>query len=373
MKAKVIEHALSMLIVACGFLVLALIMGRIETSRQSERTKAIERYLQLDFLDFDDPLHRTLLKETLDIYYPDSTSRNDSIIREIEKYRQEQFASQSYKKGIAERGLSAQKLLKLADMFARFILIYLIVMVLGYYIARSLAILRFVKMKQGRTSYLADALRSIAGSKPGWRGSSLYLKVIVSLAKALLAGVAYAVLFTPAYVIGYSIKSTFETDSYLLMIALGIVSNGLLVNYANKFYTFLVAESRKGYVQTAIVKNLHASYAWGTPDGVPYRAILQPKGLFPSHVFRHIYLNSRYQFLPSLKEYASFLITGLIIIEMALNIQGHLGYELLQNILYKEYDVALFIIVGIFFVIKGTEIVVDVWFHFESGKHENRA
>ena len=94
---------------------------------------------------------------------------------------------------------------------------------------------------------------------------------------------------------------------------------------------------------------------------------------FPSHVFQHIYLNARYQFHPTLKEHASFLITGLVIIEMALNIQGHLGYELLQNILYRDYVVVMTIICAIYLVVKGTEIVVDSWTYFETRKYENRA
>jgi ABC-type dipeptide/oligopeptide/nickel transport system permease component len=84
-------------------------------------------------------------------------------------------------------------------------------------------------------------------------------------------------------------------------------------------------------------------------------------------------MNARFQFLVTLKEHASFLITGLVIIEMALNIQGHLGYELLQNILYKQYDVVLSIILGIFLVVKVTEITVDAWFHHQSRKYENRS
>ncbi len=63
--------------------------------------------------------------------------------------------------------------------------------------------------------------------------------------KALLKGVAYTILFAPAYVIAYSFKTRIDTDSLLFMIVLGVVSNGLLINYANKFYAFLAAESRK--------------------------------------------------------------------------------------------------------------------------------
>jgi ABC-type dipeptide/oligopeptide/nickel transport system permease component len=97
-----------------------------------------------------------------------------------------------------------------------------------------------------------------------------------------------------------------------------------------------------------------------------------PQHSFSSHVFHHIYLNARYQYLPALKEHASFLITGLIIIEMALNIQGHLCYELLQNVLFRQYDVVVAIILGIFLVVKTTEIIVDAWHHHEVKRYENR-
>lgn len=372
MKAKLLEHLLSILLVTCTLVGLAKVMENSEASREAGRTKAIEPYLKLDFIDLDDPLQRALLNETLNVFYPDKSARNDSLIREIESFRQEQFTNTAYKTGGEERGLTGAKLIKLGWMYLQFILVYLIVMILTYHAAQSLAILRFVRLKQNRTSYLAELYLHATGAIQGSRGSSFYLRILSLSAMALARGAAYAVLFAPAYVIGYSLKSTFDSDSSLFLVILGVVSNGLLINYANKLFTFLLTENRKGYVQTAIVKNLSASYSWGTPDGVPYRAVLHPKSLFPSHVFRHIYLNARYQFLPSLKEHASFLITGLIIIEMALNIHGRLGYELLQNILYKQYTVAMCIIVGIFLIVKGTEIVVDIWSHRESRKYENR-
>ena len=373
MKAKFIEHALSILLVTCAFVVLLTVIQNKEASLQAARTKTIEPYLKLDFLDFGDPLHRALFRETLDIFHPDRYSENDSLLQAIQDFRQEQFTNPAYKTGGEERGLSKVKLVKLGAMYVQFILIYLIVMILTYNAAQGLAILRFVQMKQNRTSTIAELFQHIAGSKSLQRNLSFYFKILLLLLKALLKGLSYAVLFAPAYVIAYSIRTGFDTNSYLFMIVLGVVSNGLLINSANKFFTFLVAEGRKGYVETALVKNLNASYRWGTPEGLSYRAVVRPKSLVPSHVFRHIYLNARYQYLPSLKEHASFLITGLIIIEMALNIQGHLGYELLQNILSGQYDVVLCIILGFFLIVKATEIVVDLWFHHESRKYENKA
>ena len=155
------------------------------------------------------------------------------------------------------------------------------------------------------------------------------------------------------------------------MVLLGIVSNGLLIMYTNKFYAFLVAESRKGYVETAIVKNLKNSYQTHTSDGISNNEIFRLVKRFDGHVFGHIFKNARFQYLSTIKEQASFLITGLIIIEMALNIHGHLNYEMLRQILYKNYDIVIVIVLGIFYTVKLTEIMTDYIKHKESLKYEN--
>ena len=371
MKPRLVEHALSILLVTIAFLVLSSVSGVREASRHAERTRAVEPFRQLDFIDIGDPLERALLKETLDVFHPGRKEANDSLVAAIREFRQEQFSDPRFKSGAEEPGLSALKLANLGGMYVRFIIVYIFVMMLSYRAAQSLAIHRFVTMKQNRTSYFVEAVNRIADSVGTRRSAAFHARTALLVALGCLKGVLTMILFAPAYVVAYSIRSGFDTDSYPFMIVLGVVSNGLLVYSSNRFFTFLVTESRKGYVQTAIVKNLNASYAWGTPDGLPYRAIFQPRRLLPSHVFRHIYLNARYQYLPSLKEHASFLITGLIIIEMALNIQGHLGYELMQNILYDRYDVVVAIILGIFFIVKGSELAIDTWFHRESRKYEN--
>jgi hypothetical protein len=142
--------------------------------------------------------------------------------------------------------------------------------------------------------------------------------------------------------------------------------------YSNKFYAFLTAESRKGYIDTAIVKNLHTSFDFNRPDGIPLKSIFKPVKDFKGHIFEHIFRNARFQYLSTIKEQASFLITGLVIIEMALNIHGYLNYEMLRQILYKNYDIVIFIILGIFYIVKLTEILTDLLTHREAMKYENR-
>jgi hypothetical protein len=375
MRRKLIEHIGSIAFVTLIFALLVVsLKDRQEADRQA-RIRLVAPYLNLPSLDFGSPRDRALFKETLDLFRPDSRAANDSLMRAIDAYRQSQFTDPALKTGVGDQGLSWAVLRRLGGMYLQFVLVYTVVLGLTFYAAQSLAMYRFVRLKQGRSSYLAEFLQRLrAWNLPETKGGAgaRSVQLLLPLLKAGLKVIAYAVLFSPAYVIGYAVKTSVDMDSLLFMVLLGVVSNGLLINYANKFYTLLVGESRKGYVETALVKNLSGLYAWNVPAGVSYRSLLLLPRRFPGHVFQHVYLNARYQYLPTLKEQASFLITGLIIIEMALNIQGHLCYELLQTILYRQYDSALVIVLGIFLLVKVTEILVDVRRYKEGLRYENR-
>jgi hypothetical protein len=346
MKKKLIEHLLSIAFVSLVFIIVIAGFKAGQKEVQNRQDAAILPVLNLGFIDLDNPLHRALLRETMNIYYPESAAKNDSLLRAIDKYRAAQAANLTKKLNPYE-GLTFRKFWQLAGMYFIFILAYLVVMALTYYGVLTLAILRFLKMKQNLTSYLAE-LWFYLQKTPfplGPRSIGKYLLFVVSLlGKALIKGIMYIILFSPAYVIAYSFRTGFNTDTFFFMVLLGVISNGLLITYAQKFYTFLAAESRKGYVQTAIVKGLNNNYSQKAPDGI----------------------------LSTIKEQASFLITGLVIIEMALNIHGHLCYEMLQNILYRQFDVVLTIILGIFWVLKATEIAADYWLLVETRKYDNR-
>jgi hypothetical protein len=374
MKKKLIEHILSILFVSGVLLTFLVIIQKDKNDLQKRGQDEIESYLSLRFIDFDNPFHKALLKETLNIYYPDQKSSHDSLLTAIDQYRAEQF-SDDLQKANLHKGLSRGKFNQLLFMYLKFILIYAVVMLFTYYGVQTMAVYRFVRKKQKRTSYIYELFHSLK-NKPAfnrWRDRLyFYLHAAATVFKALIKGLLYFILFSPAYVIAYSLKTEFNTDTIFFMIALAVISNGLLITYTHKFYTFLTAESRKGYVQTAIVKNLNASFSHYEKGGISYTAMFQFKKNFKDHIFQHIFTNARYQYLSTIKEQASFLITGLIIIEMALNIQGHLSYELLQQILYKNFDIVIVIILGIFYAVKLTEILTDIIMNRESRKYDNK-
>jgi len=371
-KGKFHTHLLSILVVAGAFaLILAATGGGTDPEAEARR-QLVAPFLDLEFFDAGDPLHRALLKETLRLYYPSSEGRIDSLLQAIDAYRQEQFVSETEKTGAEALGWTTPKVARLIPMYLQFTVVYGIVLLLTLYGAQTLGTYRFILDRRGTPPLLRAYGRRVAGALPSrnlLRIAGAAFGNLPLLGLALVKGIAYAILFAPAYVIAYSLKTRFDTDSYLFMIVLGVVSNGMVITYANKFYLYLAHESRKGYVETAIVKNLARTFQWGVPGGIPRRAVFRIRKRFHGHVLQHIYENARFQYIPALKEQATFLVTGLIIIEMALNIQGHFCYEMLQNILRTDYTVVAGMLMAIFVLVKATDILVDLWYEREARRY----
>jgi hypothetical protein len=352
-KKKLLEHCLSVAFVT-GVLLCVLFMARAAAvGRAARESAATQTYGDLSFVDFDNAFHKALLRDAVNIFYPDQYRRNGASVDKIISAKEDEFGRRLQTSNVAEK-LSAGKLWQLAGMYLKFVLVYVVVMLLTYYGVQTLAVFRFTRKK-----IRSHVRRRTFGG------------VVLAAVGAAAKTIAYFVLFSPAYVIAYSIRTEFNTDTVVFMALLGVVSNGLLVTYANKFYAFLVAESRKGYVDTAVVKNLSDSYAHNGRDGIGYGAILRPLKRFDGHVFGHIFANARRQYLSTVKEQASFLVSGLVIIEMALNIHGHLSYEMLRQMLYKNYDIVIVIILGIFYTVKGTEVAVDLMANRAEKRIEN--
>jgi hypothetical protein len=354
-------HLTSLAFVGFLFLLIYVLFSGGDTGKTYHFEKEIKQFMQLDFLDLSSPEDLALLHESLNIYDPDHLAKNDSLIAEIKLYLHDQM---QIKLGPQDRAEVAgnTKLSQILLMLGEFALIYLLVLLVTYYGVETFGIYKFFRIQQGG-SFLAQLRRSSRHvvSADSWIEKTRYLAVLAGrLSRGILKGILYLALFAPAYVIAYSFKTRFESGTLLIMILLAVISNGLLITYTQKYFTYLVQESRKGYVQTAIVKSLRQDYRFNRETGIPLTALFRIRKRFPGHIFDQIYENVRFQYLQTLKEQASYLISGLIIIEMALNIQGHLCYELMQQILYMNLPLILFILFGIFLIVKLTEIIIDL-------------
>ncbi len=372
-KKIIIEHSISILFVLFVFIIITIFIEHKFKEAKRER-HSIQQIVNIGNINFSDTLHRELFKETARIYYSYHPANVDSLLHFIESQRTKLFTDEAYKKGSISNELSSSEALNILVMYAKFVALYLIVMLLSYYLTNTLAVYYFVEKKRmgkGDNKYhnlILSVSKNDIDINSKMKATFMF---IIKVVRNIFIGIIALFLFSPAYIIAYSMKSIFEIGNYAFMIVLGIISNGLLINYAYKFYTYLIHESRKGYVETAIVKGLSRSYEWNTKDGISIKSILKVNKKFTSHIFQHIYVNARYQYIGAMKQYTSFMITGLIIIEMALNIHGHLCYELLKNILYNRYQSALLIIFLVFLLVKASEILIDYWALRETHKYEN--
>jgi hypothetical protein len=320
----------------------------------------------LDSVDLASPLDRALFRDAYREIHGLPASSMDSLLLSFERERQASFSDPERKVGGGRQRLTLETLTALVPMYLEFLAVYAGVLCLTFFGGRGIAIYRFAATRRDESSFLRMYIREVERNGPAVLFRRLDLP-----ARAIIRGVAYLILFAPAYVIAYSLRTRVDTENVFFLVILAVASNGLLITYANKFFTLLVTESRKGYVETALVKGLSSSYAMGSRDGLPWAVLIDPRRAVHGHVFRHIYLNARFQHLTSVKEQVSLLVTSLVIIEMALNIRGYLCYALLQHILFREYDIALAIVFGIFLAVKATEIAVDLWHFREARRYGN--
>ena len=364
--AVILEHCSAVVVVGVALLAVAAAIRSGGASAAGETDPRIARYLAIDSLNWGDPLDRALFRDALGALGAGNRRTVDSLLRAVDDVRLAAYADPSRKLGGERERLDARAVAGLIPMILSFLLVYFTVIVLTYLGARAFAVWKFIAWKQGRESTFRSFLSVLEakGVKGLFRGADL-------LAVSVVRGVMALVLFSPAYVIAYALRTSVDTESLLFLVPLAVVSNGVLINQANHFFTLLVAESRKGYVETAVVKGVGASWAWNAPGGLRHRVLAFPSAGARGHVFRDIYRNARLQYIPSLKEYAAFVVTGIVIIEMALNISGHLCYALLRHILFGEYDIAVAIVFVIFVTVKLTEALVDVWHAVEERRYAN--
>ena len=369
MKQKITEHLYSVLFV--GTLMLAVSLTLHLTGRPEKKPvdPLIRQLSEISSLHPEQPIDRSMLRESLKVFFPNQQVTCDSIIDALIAWRRQNLLA-DIEASRRPAGISLEQLGALASMYVSFLFVFFVVMVFIYYGAQTLGLYQFIMDQKGRASpwqSLLDAGKVLLNKPSKVERRDALKKILIIKTRAIVKTIFYAVAFSPAYVVAYSFKTNFETDSMLFLVLLGVFTNGVLITFAHKFYSLLSIESRQGYVETAVAKNISRDY-----HAIGYRQWIAPVKRFPNHVLEHIFIHTRYQYRASIKEQGSIVITGLIIIEMALNIQGHLGYELLKNLLYRNWDAVLIVVFGFFILVKMTETAVDLWTLQENSKYENR-
>ncbi|NUM70304.1 MAG: hypothetical protein HUU43_05610 [Ignavibacteriaceae bacterium] len=339
---EIIKSHLASIVVIAGILIFLIFWFNTKSAELAEAPPIAKKLANIENFDFNDALQVEILLETIE-RFTGSEAEKENWRREIEEYRVKYFTNKYFKEGSEKPGITSAVAESLFPKYLKFLFLYVISLILIFYIVKTAGLIKFVRSRRSPDS---DNL-------------SRWHKTVVILNK-IFSAAAIFVLFSPVYVIAYAVKGTVTSDNYFLFILLLILGNGITITFVNKFYHYLVSESQKGYILCARVKNLDEDFSKITLKEIASLVIKGRSELLKDHIVNDIYQNASVSFSLVIKELVSFLITGIIITEMALNIQGHLCYEMMQRVLSKEYDIVLFIVLLIFMTLKISEIITDL-------------
>lgn len=339
---EILKSHLTGVTVIAGILIILIFYFNSKSEALAEPPPIAKKLAKIENFDFNDPLQVDILLEAVE-RFTGSQAEKEKWRLEIEEYRVKYFTNKYFKEGAEKPGISAAVAESLFPKYLKFLFLYIVSLILLFYIVKTAGLIKFVRTRQTRNSVSSE-----------FKGKVLYS------AGKIFSFFSILILFSPVYVIAYAVKGTVTSDNYFFFIVLLLLGNGITITFMNKFYHYLVSESQKGYILSARVKNLNDNY-----DMLSYKELLLLvlKGKSDSlreHIIYDIFKNASVSFALVIKELISFLITGIIITEMALNIQGHLCYEMMQRVLSKEYDIVLFIVLLIFMTLKVSEIITDI-------------
>ncbi len=129
MSRRLWEHIVAVLLISVFFIMLVSYF-QSQPKDDFKEDPQLEEWLQLNFLELDNPLHREVLKETLQRFEPDTSP--DELLSELDAYRSAQISAATRQVRQSE-GLTAGRIPDLIDMYWKFIFVYLLVMTLTYY------------------------------------------------------------------------------------------------------------------------------------------------------------------------------------------------------------------------------------------------
>lgn len=327
-----LRHLLSFLVVSVVFFFIGIALQPLKSGSNFKPDPAIAAWISIRDIDWQDPVHQAVVADMIEAANPDADG--EQIVRSVMRYQSDQLA-----RGLAENRLQAGLVfhdpLTACWQFIQFSLFYAVVLLVSVYGAQTIGTYRFLLH-----------IRKDEQESGGWRDAARTLLLFI--------------LFSPGFLVAYSLKAIWNADSWPVLIALGLLTNGSLALYSQKFLNLLLTTHHRGFIQMARVRGVNENFSPGKADGVPWRVLFSWNKSCPGHLLHHSMINARLDYSPTAREQAAFTVTCLIILEMALNIQGHFGYELLRQVLYQNVADVLVMMASLFLLVRVTEWLVDI-------------
>lgn len=360
MKKELQRRAISIVVVTILFIAAIIVAKQLSKKDYSSKFYVINELQNKYGVDVFDEEQTEILKLVLDAY-PSEDLTKEKFEKLLEEYKSYFFTNPTAKEGYVGKSLSFEYAADILIMYAKFIGIYFVSIFALYYLSKGFGFAKLI-----REINYQNKFSSLAALEEDEFVQKAKIEIFKSYVKNLLAIPFYLFIFSPSYVAAYAVRSKFDSDSFPFLIFFALFTNGILLYSSNKFYNLLKAEYHKGYALTAKVKNLKDDYF-----DFNFLWIFNLRKKLEGTVLGAIYPAAQLNFYLSLKEIGTFLITSLAIIEMALNIQNYLCYELLKTLLFEYYDSALFIIYLLFLIVKANDIAAELLYYLNNLKYES--
>ncbi len=330
--------------------------------------KAIGDLIESSGLNIENELDRAVLRDALNNYGATSDSLSAGL---LESYINFVLTEKSQKEGGERKSVTFGILRDLFVKAAEFLFRFLIIGLLLFYLSESFALLKFKYVRQNKNEVIAE-FRELVSDFRKRKTALRYFplrRTSVLAAKGIVKFFGYLLLFSPVYLVGYALKFNYENLSFFVYVFLAVFTNGMLISSVNKFSLLLESEHEKGYVETAVIKGVNSDYS--KKGGISVAKIFLPVKFFGEHILAQIYKNAHKQFIADFKKIGHFLITAMIIVELALNYGDGLFYEMLKSLMKKEYDIFFAAMLLIFWLVKFWDFTIDFLVERENGKYEN--
>ncbi len=365
LKAEIESHLISLFFFTFIFLVAIFISHN--TVKENPYAD-IDKLLKKSGLSLQNELDRAVIKDVLKNYFGKEKAKN--LTEKIEKYRSEILTNGNFKSVGNKLNLTSFK--SILSKWINFLFLFGISAFLLFYFSESFALVKLKLLKLGKSNFALLLLKEINAVKDNPSGyKKTHLNEVLKLIFFILVKIfAYLILFSPVYIVAYVFKFNYENISTLAYLILTLFTNGMLILSVNKFFLLLQGELNKGYVLTDKIKGVKTGFT--KDNGISFARIFSFHKNFGIHILKSVYLNAHRQFIYDFKEISRFLITGIVIVELSLNIQNGFFYEMLQHLMRNEVDILLTIILLVFISVKVSDILITYFFYRENLKYENR-
>ena len=91
MVQKLIEHILGIIVVSIILICILFLLNMNKKNAAEEELTNISAFVSCDFIDFNDPFHKALLKDVMNIYYPGQYDKNSKTVNDIIYYREKKI------------------------------------------------------------------------------------------------------------------------------------------------------------------------------------------------------------------------------------------------------------------------------------------